>query len=562
MKLNITGSKWDRINRNGINGNWRVISDELSKIPFISQDLNDVKYHLDNLKTLNIETKKVLEEAQRVNRNNVDTNNRLNNIIADSGTSSTEVVDARGGYDVLGERLKDYGGKLFPMSVPMPNSESRQAFYAEMNKKADEIGMSKTHFENSHGLHHPNQRTTAKDILLMGVRALGYMDIMDVVGRREKAVEVSGVNPRTLNVNTSVEISSVNDRYDFLGGKTGTLSSQVQTQNLLSFTGKKFESKWYISSVLNASSSRYTATRMTLNAADAAMNRKIKFTGHPVHKVNGNFDDGLNTWTSFSGNPSLDYEEYFTSPASLKVDSSGTSSQLSSNGLLQFTSGDKYYIAARVKCTRHVSGGIGFSVTSFSGKGKATLERVTDGWEKISGTFTAGDNSLMFVGAHDNADLDGHIDNIVMINLTKIYGAGSEPSKTEMDAMNIMEMDSLETKAIATQIPGSLVSYTPDNLPILFEQNSEVLGYPASVTKVMTAMIMLDNYSDLSQKFMIFADDITEGSGSSFRSGDEISLRDALYFLLLESSNTVAHALARVVGKNIVANRNEVHKVQ
>lgn len=46
-----------------------------------------------------------LDEAERINNINNDTNNRLDNIIADSGTSSTEVVDARGEYTVLRNRM-------------------------------------------------------------------------------------------------------------------------------------------------------------------------------------------------------------------------------------------------------------------------------------------------------------------------------------------------------------------------------------------------------------------------------------------------------------------------
>lgn len=47
----------------------------------------------------------VLDEAQKTNNLNNNTNERLDNLIADSGTSSTEVVDARGSATVLSQRL-------------------------------------------------------------------------------------------------------------------------------------------------------------------------------------------------------------------------------------------------------------------------------------------------------------------------------------------------------------------------------------------------------------------------------------------------------------------------
>lgn len=49
----------------------------------------------------------VLSQAQRTNSLNNNTNARLDKIIADSGTSSTEVVDARGTHTVLNSRLVD-----------------------------------------------------------------------------------------------------------------------------------------------------------------------------------------------------------------------------------------------------------------------------------------------------------------------------------------------------------------------------------------------------------------------------------------------------------------------
>ena len=48
----------------------------------------------------------VLSEAERTNKLNNNTNQRLDNIIADSGTSSTEVVDSRGDFTVLGGRME------------------------------------------------------------------------------------------------------------------------------------------------------------------------------------------------------------------------------------------------------------------------------------------------------------------------------------------------------------------------------------------------------------------------------------------------------------------------
>lgn len=538
MSRYIIGSTWDRLNRNGLNGNFEYLFNQVDTVLRDSRD--------------------ILKRAELINSENNNVKERLDREIG-SLTEDSEVIDARGKDSVLSARLDRLDKKLYPIDFingTIENNElARTAFVTEMNKKTKQLGMINTNFENPHGLHDANQYTTAKDLLLMGIHSLGYKELQSVMGVREKEIQVEGPNARNLNIETSVENSSINDNFDILGAKTGTLSSQVQTQNLLSFVGKKFDSKWYVASVMNARN-RYTATRMALNAADNAMNSKVKFTGHKVNKSNGNFDEGLETWREWSGDPVLDYTDHFTSPASLNVNSEGVSSQVVTNNQLTFNVGNIFYISAMVKCTRHDSGGIGFTMPGWGSEAKASINRTTNGWEKISGVFTAQSNSSFFyVGGMENADLDGHIDNIVLISLTDQYGAGNEPTKSEIDALNIAEIDSEDTKVIVSQIPGSLVSYTPDNLPILFEQESEVLGYPASVTKVMTAMILLDNYSDMSQKFTIADSDVTGGSGSAYSGGDIITIQDALYSLMLESSNTIASAFSRIAGRNILLNK-------
>lgn len=55
----------------------------------------------------------ILNEAQRTNDMNSEVNKRLDNIIASSGTSSTELVDARGTHTVLNSRLNESENRLY-----------------------------------------------------------------------------------------------------------------------------------------------------------------------------------------------------------------------------------------------------------------------------------------------------------------------------------------------------------------------------------------------------------------------------------------------------------------
>ncbi len=71
----------------------------------------------------------------------------------------------------------------------------------------------------------------------------------------------------------------------------------------------------------------------------------------------------------------------------------------------------------------------------------------------------------------------------------------------------------------------------------------------ASLTKLMTALITLENY-DLNQK-ITFSEKAAEKEGGPnfFKEGETFYIKDLLYSTLVESSNRAAFALAEVMGK-------------
>ena len=89
----------------------------------------------------------------------------------------------------------------------------------------------------------------------------------------------------------------------------------------------------------------------------------------------------------------------------------------------------------------------------------------------------------------------------------------------------------------------------------LYEKNAEERRYPASTTKIMTALIVLDNVQDLEQKVTVLEEDFngipSDGSMAGFvvRRGSPVI--DLLYGLMLPSGNEAANTLARFVGGSI-----------
>ena len=91
-----------------------------------------------------------------------------------------------------------------------------------------------------------------------------------------------------------------------------------------------------------------------------------------------------------------------------------------------------------------------------------------------------------------------------------------------------------------------------DSGAVLFAQNIHVQEYPASITKLLTALVVVENASMDEQ--VTFSHNavynVESGSGNKLQleEGDVLSVKDCLYVMLLQSSNQAANALAEHVG--------------
>lgn len=138
--------------------------------------------------------------------------------------------------------------------------------------------------------------------------------------------------------------------------------------------------------------------------------------------------------------------------------------------------------------------------------------------------------------------------------------------------------DSIATRSIATKSStiksNSNISYSwpkytgelfsdaaivmdADSSKVLFEHNIDKKRFPASLAKLMTAIIVFDklkgNYDDLvTFSYTSVTKDIDRTSATIGASaGDQLSVKDCLYSLLLPSANDAANALAEHVAGNI-----------
>jgi D-alanyl-D-alanine carboxypeptidase (penicillin-binding protein 5/6) len=89
------------------------------------------------------------------------------------------------------------------------------------------------------------------------------------------------------------------------------------------------------------------------------------------------------------------------------------------------------------------------------------------------------------------------------------------------------------------------------NKQVLLEKNADAKMYPASTTKIMTAMLAIKNGNLDDPVTVSHAACLVEGSNIGLREGEKMPLRDLIYALLLPSANDAAMAVAEHIGGSV-----------
>lgn len=93
----------------------------------------------------------------------------------------------------------------------------------------------------------------------------------------------------------------------------------------------------------------------------------------------------------------------------------------------------------------------------------------------------------------------------------------------------------------------AVLVYDAANGATVLERNGEAIVPIASITKLMTAMVVLDRGLDLDQRVVISEDDLDtlKGTRSRLRTGSVMLRGELLLLALMASENRAAHALGR-----------------
>lgn len=129
-------------------------------------------------------------------------------------------------------------------------------------------------------------------------------------------------------------------------------------------------------------------------------------------------------------------------------------------------------------------------------------------------------------------------------------GAATPGADTTATA-GAIQTGTLEKPVVQAQ---GAILYDVTHNQVLFEQNADMRFYPASTTKLMTALLVLEkcNLNDMVTFSQGATTNLESGAVTlKVKAGDKLSVKDCLYGLMLKSANEIANGLAEHVSGSV-----------
>ena len=93
------------------------------------------------------------------------------------------------------------------------------------------------------------------------------------------------------------------------------------------------------------------------------------------------------------------------------------------------------------------------------------------------------------------------------------------------------------------------IIFNPVTGQVLWEENAQDKRSIASITKVMTTLVFLEDNPDLTREVAVGAVDVYAASTTYLKAGDRLTLDEVLHLMLIASDNAAARVLARGVAR-------------
>lgn len=143
--------------------------------------------------------------------------------------------------------------------------------------------------------------------------------------------------------------------------------------------------------------------------------------------------------------------------------------------------------------------------------------------------------------------------------MTAAEQAAAEAAEAERQAVynKAVDSNSIEGWPQGPQIYAeSAIVMEADTGTILYNKDMDMVNYPASITKIMTALVALDHCAlDEVMTYSYYATHSIEAGSSTIGTteGEELTVEESLYALMLESANECGNGLAEHVAGSIDA---------
>lgn len=129
---------------------------------------------------------------------------------------------------------------------------------------------------------------------------------------------------------------------------------------------------------------------------------------------------------------------------------------------------------------------------------------------------------------------------------TAVEETTEHPETTEYPNEPMREPDLVATSAIVMDVESG---------QILYEKNAYDKHYPASITKIMTTLLALENHVNFDETITMTENAIwgieRDSTNIGLDVGEKVTMEDLLYATMVKSANECAYQIAEVVGGNV-----------
>ena len=137
--------------------------------------------------------------------------------------------------------------------------------------------------------------------------------------------------------------------------------------------------------------------------------------------------------------------------------------------------------------------------------------------------------------------------------LERARTAARQREQTRLSALRALQVamtPRYKTDAAGDIVPdvraAAAIIFDPEDGKVLYEENAQDKRSIASITKVMTTVVFLEDNPDLSKEVTVERGDVYAASTTYLRANERVTLDNLLHLTLIASDNAAARALARL----------------